>query len=239
MKKKIVALCLVLALALTAVGGATLAYFTDTEKATNTMTFGNVDIDIDELTYTDGEWADFEDDKFVLYPQKYEDGTLNFNKMVQTWNNSKNNQAAYIRNIILIEVPEGKAENDFMQFIFANNDSGKQHGAVKIGEVEGTDLVIDNVHYWAYAYTDKDYEAIPSGEYLSTLSSVWLKENATQDNIEKYGDKVEIIAFSQAIQAEDLTYEEAMNALGELTAANIISWVTGSTEATINDHYSF
>jgi len=240
-KKKLVSLCLVLALAITAAIGGTMAYFTDTEKATNTMVFGNVDIDIDELTYDNetGEWADFEDDEFVLYPQKYEDGTLNYNKMVQTWNNSENGQAAYIRNLVLVEVPEGKAENDFIQFIFAINDNDKQHGAVKVGEVEGTDLVIDNVHYWAYAYTDKDYEAIPSGEYLSTLSSVWLKEDATQDDIKAYGDKVDIITFSQAIQAEDLTYEEAMAELGELTAANIISWVTGATEANINDHYSF
>jgi len=50
-KKKLVSLCLVLALAVTAAIGGTMAYFTDTEKATNTMVFGNVDIDIDELTY--------------------------------------------------------------------------------------------------------------------------------------------------------------------------------------------
>ena len=48
MKKKILALCLVLALALTAIGGATLAYFTDTDDATNTFTVGNVSIDLTE-----------------------------------------------------------------------------------------------------------------------------------------------------------------------------------------------
>ena len=241
MKKKILSLTLVVCLLAIAVVGGTLAYFTDTEKATNTMEIGNVDIDIDELTYdaTTGEWGDFVDDEFVLYPQKYEDGTLNFNKMVQTWNNSNNNQAAYIRNLILVEVPEGKAENDFVQFIFANNDSGKQHGAVKVWGYEGTDLVIDDVNYWAYAYVDKDYEATPSGEYLSTLSSVWMKEAATQANAAKYGDKVDIITFSQAVQAEDLSYDEAMEALGELSAANVKAWVTGAEEAVINDHYNF
>ena len=44
--KKIISLCLVLALALTAIGGATLAYFTDTDKADNTFTTGNVKIDL-------------------------------------------------------------------------------------------------------------------------------------------------------------------------------------------------
>lgn len=49
MKKKILALCLVVVLAVTAVTGVTLAYFTDvTDTATNTFTVGNVDIELDE-----------------------------------------------------------------------------------------------------------------------------------------------------------------------------------------------
>ncbi len=48
MKKKILALCLCVALAVVAVGGATLAYFTDTKSAKNTFTVGNVKIALDE-----------------------------------------------------------------------------------------------------------------------------------------------------------------------------------------------
>lgn len=48
MKKKILSLCLVVALAATAVIGGTLAYFTDTDNATNVMTMGNVEIDLEE-----------------------------------------------------------------------------------------------------------------------------------------------------------------------------------------------
>ena len=44
MKKKIIALCLIVALAATAVIGGTLAYFTDTDNATNTFTAGGVKI---------------------------------------------------------------------------------------------------------------------------------------------------------------------------------------------------
>lgn len=47
-KKKIVALLLVLVLAITSAVGATLAYFTDTEDATNVFTVGNVDITLKE-----------------------------------------------------------------------------------------------------------------------------------------------------------------------------------------------
>lgn len=51
MKKKILSLCLVAVLALTAIGGATLAYFTDTaEDVNNTFTIGNIDIELYELT---------------------------------------------------------------------------------------------------------------------------------------------------------------------------------------------
>lgn len=48
MKKKILALALVVVLAVTAVTGATLAYFTDDDAATNTFTVGNVQIDLTE-----------------------------------------------------------------------------------------------------------------------------------------------------------------------------------------------
>lgn len=48
MKKKIISLCLVLALAATAIIGGTMAYFTDDEEATNTFTVGNVDITLTE-----------------------------------------------------------------------------------------------------------------------------------------------------------------------------------------------
>ena len=51
MKKKIVAICLCVALAAVAVVGASLAYFTDSKSATNTFTVGNVKINLIESTY--------------------------------------------------------------------------------------------------------------------------------------------------------------------------------------------
>ena len=47
-KKKIVTLALVVAIAVMAIAGASLAYFTDTKTATNTFTMGNVKITLDE-----------------------------------------------------------------------------------------------------------------------------------------------------------------------------------------------
>ncbi len=58
MKKKTLTLCLVLSLALTAIGG-TLAYFTDTDNETNEFTIGKVDIDLQE---------NFDEDNAKLMP---------------------------------------------------------------------------------------------------------------------------------------------------------------------------
>ena len=51
MKKKLTAIFLCVALVAIAIVGASLAYFTDTDEATNTFTVGNVKIDLIESTY--------------------------------------------------------------------------------------------------------------------------------------------------------------------------------------------
>ena len=68
MKKKIVALCLCVALAVVAIGGATLAYFTDTDEATNTFTAGGVKIDlIEQQVNKDGTaLEDFEQNQVLM-----------------------------------------------------------------------------------------------------------------------------------------------------------------------------
>lgn len=66
MKKKIVALCLCVALAVVAIGGATLAYFTDTDKETNTFTAGGVKIDLIEQERGENGLQDFTQNKVLL-----------------------------------------------------------------------------------------------------------------------------------------------------------------------------
>lgn len=63
MKKKILAAILVVVLALVAIGSATLAYFNDTESATNTFTLGKVDIELNEY---DHEGNEFEQNQKLL-----------------------------------------------------------------------------------------------------------------------------------------------------------------------------
>ena len=83
MKKKILALCLVVALAVTAVVGGTLAYFTDTDDATNTFTVGNVNIDLQE---------EFDPQNAVLRP-----GSQSTNKIEKkVWIENTGTEDAYV-----------------------------------------------------------------------------------------------------------------------------------------------
>lgn len=66
-KKKLVSLCLAVALVLTAAIGGTMAYFTDTDNADNTFTVGNVTIDLIEQQRGEDGLEDFEQNK-KLYP---------------------------------------------------------------------------------------------------------------------------------------------------------------------------
>ena len=85
MKKKIVSIAIVLCLAITAIAGATLAYFTDTDKDINVMVSGNVEIVQNETDrngdpyamydiygYTSNDITGFESyDPMMLYPAVY------------------------------------------------------------------------------------------------------------------------------------------------------------------------
>lgn len=96
MKKKIISLCLVLALALTAVGGATLAYFTDKDQVNNTFAIGNIDIDLYEKTdaYNDQEFQNNLDYSNIMPGDK-------LSKKPFIRNESKTN-AAYVRVAVLV-----------------------------------------------------------------------------------------------------------------------------------------
>lgn len=67
MKKKLTAIFLCVALVAIAIVGASLAYFTDTDEATNTFAVGNVTIDLIEQQRGENGLENFEQEK-KLYP---------------------------------------------------------------------------------------------------------------------------------------------------------------------------
>lgn len=250
MKKKILALCLVVVLAVTAVTGATLAYFTDTEQKTNTMVLGNVEINIDEFTYTDGEWAPFEDDAFTLYPIENAQGFTTYNKMVYTANVSSSEDDAYIRNIVLIEANALATNANEQGCCFpgihygyhnaseptvSGTDGKTYYGSKEVGTTTET-VTVNGKEYYVIVFVEAQERAIPYDACLNSLSSVWMDKNVTSEQIEGWGEdgKVDIIVFSQGIQAAGLTHEQAMTELGEVNEANLQSWI-GEDDAVIND----
>ena len=101
MKKKIAALALVVLLLVAAVVGGTLAYFTDTDSATNTFTVGDVDIELVEKMQDPEhesvllDWAPHELVPGGLYPYSYAPNLGWENKLVFVKNTGEND--AYVR----------------------------------------------------------------------------------------------------------------------------------------------
>lgn len=88
MKKKIIAFGLVVAMLAIAVVSGTLAYFTDSDEATNTFTVGNVKIQLVEQQSSDAGLVEFDQNK-LLMPGVAQD------KFVSVKNVGKND--AYVR----------------------------------------------------------------------------------------------------------------------------------------------
>ena len=105
MKKKITALCLVVALALVAIGGATMAYFTDHGQQENTFAIGNIDIKVDE----EGNVKDA-DGNFVSDAFSYDDNGMYYTNIMPSYvmtkkpviSNESTRNAAYVRVAVVV-----------------------------------------------------------------------------------------------------------------------------------------
>lgn len=244
MKKKILSLCLVLALAATAVVGGTLAYFTDTEKATNVMTIGNVEINIEERTYDhdNSTWKEFENGSLTLYP--VDTGNWDamvatgqgWNKVVRTFNTSSSQDDAYIRTIIAIEHID--SDNQWKSAVYAGFGTGTCDYNVVPYE-----YTIDGVEYDVYVCTAADDKPIAYKAYLPSLQSVALYANVTQDEVKDASD-LQILVLSQGIQAEGFktasntdaeAHDAAMAALGEINETNVNEWFNEAAGANVNE----
>lgn len=110
MKKKITALCLVVALALVAIGGATMAYFTDNDKQNNTFAIGNIDIKVDEYGYVYDSSAKDGEGAVVEGATAYTDGGMTFSNLMPSYivskrpyvKNESTSNAAYVRVAVTI-----------------------------------------------------------------------------------------------------------------------------------------
>ncbi len=107
MKKKIITSCLVVALLVLGIAGASLAYFTDTDAKDNTFTVGNVDIQLNEQQTSDDGLVAFEQNK-QLKPGTSKDGNA-LSKIVTVKNTGKNDAWVWVE----LRIPAALVSKDF------------------------------------------------------------------------------------------------------------------------------
>lgn len=179
MKKKIVALCLCVALAVVAIGGATLAYFTDTDEAKNTFTVGNVEIKLDETNVDDPQGDRVRENSYKLIPgvSYVKDPTITvlegsedcYVRMKVTLNNASKIIAMCTDPEFAEDGPTG-VEDAFpliRMINFVEENAAKWHGIIPDNMVD-TEEMLANAKYCVY---DKEADTITYTFYYNDVVS--------------------------------------------------------------------
>lgn len=253
MKKKILTLCLVIALAATAVIGGTLAYFSDTDAQKNTFTTGNVAIDL---------WEDFGDndeatiEKLMPAVGSAQAGTLENGIEKEVYVENTGSEDAYVRVHIAIPsiLDDGAdtfdAGKNVLHFNYADESIGegkwdwsKAYDDGKyVGDWNYYTTTIGNVSYNVYVVT---YETkLAEGEAtVDAMSQVYLDSKVTNEDITEIkktlGDNWYIYVAAEGTQAEGFT--DAYNALNtafgnptDSTYTSKIDWTTVSGDTWVD-----
>lgn len=243
MKKKILAIVLCVAMLAIAVVGGTLAYFTDAKDVTNTMVMGSVkieQIEQERAKDNDGNFTstlqDFTPNKPVVPAvgtTAYAEEKITVNGVeMQVFDDAKfknaidkivsvknvGNSAAYIRTIIAIEAPSYDPK-DLIGINYNDNTTVTMSAPITV--------TVDNVDYVCFVFTYKDALAAGTASEPS-LVQVYLGSKATNEDVAAYGETWEIIALSQAVQADGFAdAATGLNeAFGEANATNIATWLS-------------
>lgn len=225
MKKKILSLCVVMALAVTAIIGGTLAYFSDTDAQTNTFTTGNVEIDL---------WEDFGTNtgSEELIPAVDEDVDY-IEKEVYVTNTGS--EDAYVRvhiavPAVLEETGRFDAVDGVLHFDFANAEEGKwdwsdaADGDDYEAKTNKYETTIDGKEYNVYVVTYTS--ALETNDATEdAISKVWMDAETTNEDITTIkavlGDSWYIYVAAEGTQAAGFgdAYAALNEAFGDPTDA--------------------
>ena len=253
MKKKILALCLVVALAATAVIGGTLAYFTDTDAQKNTFTTGNVAIDL---------WEDFGDndaegiEKLLPATGSAQAGTLKNGIEKEVYVTNDGSEDAYVRVHIAIPSvlddaqPNFDASMNVLHFNYAPEtvEDGKWNWSNSVDGTTGSNwnfytTTIDSKSYNVYVVT-YETKLAKDESTVDAMSQVYLDSETTNEDItrikETLGDNWYIYVAAEGTQAEgfDDAYTALNTAFGnpsDSTYTSKIDWATVSGRTWINN----
>lgn len=251
MKRKIIALCLIVAMLGVAVIGGTMAYFTDTAEAVNVMTIGSVKIEqIEQERNAAGELVPFTQAKPLL-PYVGNLGWANttadngafrtftmknvVDKIVQVENTGRSD--AYVRTIFAFEVGEYTKTADLWYKVLGisnnayNGSEFKFDGAWAWSDKMDDSMIVEINGNNYLIVTATHLNAVKPGETtIPSLLQVYMSKDADNEEAEKLdGNKngtYDILVISQAIQASG--FSDAMTALnadfGEVTTAKAKEW---------------
>ena len=218
MKKKILAMCLVVALAATAIAGATLAFFTDTDKADNTFTTGTVKIQlVEEQRNGEGREEFVQDQKIYPYTgvagdkdqaKNYVDKIVNVKRL--------GSEAAYVR--VLVAVP---AELKNVLHIDWNSDAWTQATAPQV-TINGTlhDVYVMTYNTALLKKNEFTKDQAMFGFYLDSAVDYNNKDGGYTLNGELINydlSRLTIPVFAQGIQAQGFESAEAAFTAAKLT----------------------
>ena len=250
MKRKIIALCLIVAMLGVAVIGGTMAYFTDTAEAVNVMTIGSVKIEQIEKEWKDGALVDYTQAKPLLpyvgdlgwANTTADDGafrtfTMNnvVDKIVQVENTGRSD--AYVRTIFAFEVGEYTKTADLWYKVLGisnnayNGAEFKFDGTWEWSDKTDDDMIVEINGNNYIIVTATHLNAVKPGETtIPSLLQIYMSKDAKQEDAAKLdGNKngtYDILVISQAIQANG--FNDAKTALNagfeEVTAANAKEW---------------
>ena len=191
MKKKIVALCVIVCMLAVAIVGGTLAFFTDNETATNTFTVGNVDITLNE---TDNSGNAFQQNQ-KLYPGDSEHNAIAKNVTVTAtkgdswvWVDILVPVALYPSQDEKIESYNGLHFNQFINYVQGyTTDSTNANAKICAAYYNNSD------HQWSVATVVNKSETINGVDYVrlrTTHKDIVLEGSTTSPAISQvYMDK--------------------------------------------------
>lgn len=213
MKKKILAMCLVVAMLAIAIVGGTLAYFTDTDEATNTFTTAKVNIALIEQQRGENGLEEYVNEGKVLYPivgsaQGAKDDmgmptAANYIDKIITIENLEDSTDAYVR--LYIAIPSvldnvADAGQNVLHFNWGNNfETGEYTVADYANWGAETllvkDFAIDGINYNVYY---RDYNKVmAAGTETGSAAYVgfYMDANVDYDNENGYytinGEEIE------------------------------------------------
>ena len=228
MKKKIISLCLTVALAAVGVTGATLAYFTDTDSATNVFTVGNIDISLTE---------NFEQNSLLMpVTGSAQNGTLKNGVKKEVYvNTEEGSQPAYVR--VQIAIPDvlddGASTFDAGKNVLHFNYSGNadynwnwKTNADGTGNWNYYEKTIDGIDYNVYVVTYNDILEAGDTTAYPAMNQVYLDKNVTSSDAakinEELGSNWKILVAAQGTQVAGFEdpYTALNTAFGTPTADN-------------------